>query len=460
VEASSFVLVLGALLAFLGWLPKLTWTDGQPRVLQIALWIVFAGLVTLPLTVVRLLTHERFFVSDLSAAGATVKLSAQTPTYFDEYLDEIVNYFDEEEPTFVILEDLDRFDDPQIFEALRELNTVLNNTPKRVAKKAPLQFIYAVRDSLFEKLGSDVDEATFDAAAVETIRANRTKFFDLVIPVVPFISHRNARELLSRLLERARITDIERLLVDLIARHTTDMRLLLNMRNEYLVFAERLLEADKPAPGLTPSNLFALVAYKNIHLEDFEQVSRRNSDLDSLYTDRRDLVRSCVASLEKGKRDLLASRVRVRSMEATAEGLGQRLARFAQIFWKSSGYSGWPEHYCQVGDETFTSERLVTYEFWTAATDAGSVDVVAASAPGGQRQILLTLQRDDLNLLFSDAVEAGRWDRMDHDAESANTRADRARPHVHQGCRLRRLGENWAIPPRRRWQRGVVRRTR
>ena len=32
-----------------------------------------------------------------------------------------------------------------------------------------------------------------DPAEAESVRANRTKFFDLVIPVVPFITHRSAR---------------------------------------------------------------------------------------------------------------------------------------------------------------------------------------------------------------------------------------------------------------------------
>jgi hypothetical protein len=39
-----------------------------------------------------------------------------------------------------------------------------------------------------------------DAAAAETLRANRTKFFDIVIPLVPFIPHRNARDLVLKLL--------------------------------------------------------------------------------------------------------------------------------------------------------------------------------------------------------------------------------------------------------------------
>jgi hypothetical protein len=268
------VAVLGALLGLLGWLPSVAGTGGgQPALAQAGVWALVFVLVVAVVTAVRLVMVNRFFLSNVSAAGASVTLSERTPTYFDEYLDVIVRYFDEESKDIVILEDLDRFNDPHIFEALRELNTLLNNTPSRLEKNTPLRFVYAMRDSLFEKLGADTQEEGDDAAAAETVRANRTKFFDIVIPVVPFISHRNARELLTQLLDDAGIDSIDRPLVELVAQHSTDMRLLLNMRNEYLVFAERLLDSDKRAPGLTSSSLFALVAYKNFHLEDFEQIS-------------------------------------------------------------------------------------------------------------------------------------------------------------------------------------------
>src|SRR5699024_8304803 len=196
------------------------------------------------------------------------------------------------------------------------------NTKKRTESGAPLRFVYAVRDSLFEKLGTDTETGGEDAVNDETVRANRTKFFDLVIPMVPFISHRNARELLTDLLENAGITGIDRRLVNLVAQHSTDMRLLHNMANEYLVFAERLLESDKVAPGLAPSNLFALVVYKNFHLEGFENIARRTSDLERRYDVRRKLVRKSIDERERRKRALASREVRLR----TRAGLGQRLA--------------------------------------------------------------------------------------------------------------------------------------
>ena len=146
---------------------------------------------------------------------------------------------------------------------------LLNNTPERhrkadgsVGEKQPLRFIYAVRDSVFSKIDAaparaSEDEAEsggpaapagaepalsaapviapegLDEAAAETRRANGTKFFDVVIPLlVPFISHRNARDLLASLLEARGITGIDARLVNTVARHCTDMRLMRNVCND------------------------------------------------------------------------------------------------------------------------------------------------------------------------------------------------------------------------------------
>ena len=250
IQATIAAGVVGSILAFLRWLPAVAGTGrGHQWPVRVSSWLIFAALVVVALTALQRVIYGRFVVSNLSAAGAAVTLTQRNSTYFDEYLEEIVYFFDEISPDVVIFEDLDRFDDPHIFEALRELNTLLNQTARRREKEKPLHFIYAIKDSLFERLGSDSTKSKDDAAVAETVRANRTKFFDVVIPLVPFISHRNARELLAGLLKTRGFTDIDRSLVTLIAQYATDMRLLRNICNEYAVFAEQLIASRETAPG-------------------------------------------------------------------------------------------------------------------------------------------------------------------------------------------------------------------
>lgn len=415
-EAAVLIAVLVGFALFLGWLPPVAGTSpDHPLVTRAAAWAGFAALLVLVLTVIRRVTHDRWVVSDVSAGGATLTLSERTPTYFDEYLDDIVHYFDSESINIVIFEDLDRFDDPHIFEALRELNTLLNNTDKRIKRGKPLRFVYAVRDSLFEQLGNDTASASDDAAIAEMVRANRTKFFDVVVPMVPFITHRNAQDLLQRLLTEASITGIDRSLVNLVARHATDMRLLHNIRNEYLVFAERLLESDTKAPGLKQSNLFALVAYKNFHLGDFEKIARRASDLDDLYNYRRELVRDTIQQQQQRKRTLIREGVRERSRTGLAERLALRLGTVADLIKVMHGYPNYSSFF-MVGNKWFPSDSLSNYSFWAALAEVGDVRVgmgTSATQPGSA---LSTLNREALVSLVPEAFDAGRWESLDADA--------------------------------------------
>jgi hypothetical protein len=419
-ESALFVGVLGALLALLGRLPSQVASGPDHSAGErAAVWAILAVLLVVVFAVLRMVTYNRFVLSSVSAAGATLTLSAPNHTYFDEHLDEIVYYFDQEPKDIVIFEDLDRYNDPQIFQALRELNTLLNNTPKRLKKikkqKKPLRFIYAMRDSLFEKIGEDTAKQGDDAARAETVRANRTKFFDVVIPVVPFISHRTAREHLHQLLGEAGIT-IDRPLIELVAKHATDMRLLLNMRNEYLVFAERLLKSDKRAPMLSSSHLFALVAYKNFHLEDFENISRRSSDLDHLYDYHRELVATSVADREKSKRDLLAKNASPPAISPFAKGIGRRLIAIAELE-RDRQLSGTNWHLrFDVGPIRYDSDAVTTPAFWEAVVSAPAITLQATPNPqtGGVNQ-LIAITQDHLEALFPEVLK-GRWEERNAEA--------------------------------------------
>ncbi len=419
-ESALFVGVLGALLALLGRLPSQVATGADYSVGERRLvWAVIAVLLVVVFAVLRMVTYNRFVVSEVSAGGAILTLSAPNHTYFDDYLDEIVYFFDQESKDIVLFEDLDRYNDPQIFQALRELNTLLNNTPKRLKKikndKKPLRFVYVMRDSLFEKLGEDTAKEGDDAARAETVRANRTKFFEVVIPVVPFISHRTAREHLHQLLHEAGITGIERPLIELVAEHATDMRLLLNMRNEYIVYAERLLESDKVAPELSPSHLFALVAYKNFHLEDFENISRRSSELDRLYDYHRKLVATSVAGREQSKRDLLAKNAQPPAIGPHAKRLGGLLIAIGKLERdQKPGWATWQLRFV-VDSSPYDPEAVTTPAFWEATVASPAITIEATANPRANWNQLSALTQEHLEALFPEVLK-GKWEERNAEA--------------------------------------------
>ncbi|MFF0726047.1 hypothetical protein [Streptomyces sp. NPDC004134] len=487
-QSAAVVGTVGGLLYLLGLLPHIKWTGAHEATwVRVAAWAGAAVLATLLVSAVRMLTYGRLTVSDVSAGGAALTLTEKPQSFFDMYLDEIVHYFSRESKDIVVFEDLDRFEDPHIFEALRELNILLNETPERRAKRhgnrpghalrwllghmkedwpdrlatklsyrwaarllglgTPLRFVYAVRDSVFGKIDADTAsravsttaagigaaepvEATptmvaatdggMDAAAAETLRANRTKFFDVVIPLVPFISHRNARDLLQNLLKHRGITGIESRLVNTVAQHCTDMRLMRNICNEYLVFAERLLEPVEPnktAPGMDASHLFALVVYKNFHLEDFENITRRDSDLDRLYDLHQRLVRESIAAKDQRKRFLLAEPSRVRTRSSDAERLGKRLRRYAEAEIKGTGWS-----YLRfvVGSDRFIVDDVTDYAFWAAVAQAQRLTI--AVSPGqahSQTQNVATFDRAGLEMFAPEGLDAHRWAEFDATAVDA-----------------------------------------
>lgn len=294
--------------------------------------------------------QNRVRLDSVSAGGAAVSLSAKENSYFDEYLDEIVYFFQQTKTRVAIFEDLDRFKDPHIFETLRELNTVLNNSEQ--VKARPVRFVYAVRDSIFEQLEADADSETsklsagadagsLRAAALESVpAANRTKFFDLVVPMVPFITHRSARDLLAAEFKDSSHSPSTEL-INLVggARALTDMRLIRNIRNEFEIYQASVL-SDKGLKGLTADRLFAMIVYKNTHLEDFEAIRLGTSRIDAAYHAFRDLVEHQASQQLASSRAALAAAQGATSWDERAQALGERLQRVLPILHKAGRRSG------------------------------------------------------------------------------------------------------------------------
>jgi len=420
-----------SLLWLVGIRPSEGWPGADASVLaQLGLGTLFFALVVLVVWSVRWLIGDRL-VSEVSTGGTKIALSDGPTTYFDSFLDEIVAFFDAVEPKFVIFEDLDRFDDPQIFDSLRELNTLVNASAHWASKDQPLRFVYAIKDSLFEQLGStapstddeEVDrdseasgdrpvvsrsrESTFvtrkpDLATEAVRRANRTKFFEMVIPIVPFLSHRNARDHLSDALTALGFPEdfVSRPLLDLVARHTTDMRLMINICNEFAVFVERLLWTKTSAPGMTADHLFALVVYKNFHMADFENIAQRTSTLDTLEQHHRDEVRALVEVVQTQRRTRTQLEVHRERRERTASSLGKRLQDMKSAF--PNPYGSYPITFV-VGGTSFAYGSVEDVGFWeeVAANPAISVSQTNAGS--------ISISAEQMLRLFPELESTAHW---------------------------------------------------
>ena len=330
--ASLTGIVIAAVFLLTGWGAHgatLLGVRAETWVVTVVIAIV-AAIAAFPLLT---LFHYRLQLNEVGAGGATISLSTKSATYFDEYLDEIVYFFEVVDRDIIIFEDIDRFNDPHIFETLRSLNSILNNAKQLGGRR--IRFIYAIKDSIFDRLGDRSAKAGKKSSRIarhfesdsEAARANRTKFFDVVIPVVPFITHRSARGLLDDTLGQLKTDDLKDV-IDLAAKHLADMRLIKNIRNEYVVFKAQVLDAGKL--DLKPDRLLAMVLYKSTHLGDFELIKLGNSNLDNLYRASRDLVEMSLTDIESKLRDARRRRRQTVIAAERAKAFGDALVKYVE----------------------------------------------------------------------------------------------------------------------------------
>ncbi len=161
----------------------------------------------------------------------------------NKYLDEILYFFEKTKFNVIVFQDLDRFKNLDIFTKLRELNNFINNSDQIDRN---VKFIYAVKDEIF----CDSHE--------------RTKFFDFVIPIIPYINATNSNEKLLELFG----SEIKHNFLYDISLYISDMRLLKNIYNEYRVYC---LNLDGK---LNKTELLAMIIYKNFEPQDFEKLHK------------------------------------------------------------------------------------------------------------------------------------------------------------------------------------------
>lgn len=367
---------------------------------------IFAFLVVAISSLRYIAAQSRIQFEKLGAGPATVTLSAKADSYFDEYLDEIVYFFEKTKCSLAIFEDIDRFDEPHIFETLRELNTILNNSKQL---KHQVRFVYAIKDSIFERLEASQqpqEELGSRYGRDETSpRANRTKFFDLVIPIVPFITHRNARDLMSDIMDGH--SNVSKELIDLAAKHVTDMRMIKNIRNEFFIFREKLDVQHTRLPGLDDDALFALIVYKNVHLSDFEKIKEGTSDLDELYRASRRLVESNLRRLRTDAATLKRQLKQVASVEKRSGRLGDRVEEYVRrVIRHMVPAQAVPIQYTFLG-RVISPEELRTAQFWRNFLDPDSqpnLDVVSNYQPRN-----LTFSRADLAVALGEEFSEQHW---------------------------------------------------
>ncbi|GAA6137517.1 P-loop NTPase fold protein [Arenicella sp. 4NH20-0111] len=201
----------------------------------------------------------------------------------NRHLDEIIYFFQSTNYDLVVIEDLDRFNNTEIFVTLREINSLVN---ENAGVKRTIRFLYALRDDIF-------------------INTDRTKFFEFIIPIIPIINTSNS---IDMVLEQGRRLELDgrlnRQFLREVSRYLNDLRLIQNIFNEYTIYVanletdgENLLDANK---------LLAILIYKNVYPRDFERLHRGDGTLAGILNRQDELIvtgeakhRAKIAKLEK-----------------------------------------------------------------------------------------------------------------------------------------------------------------
>lgn len=202
----------------------------------IGIWVVLFQLI---------LFIKKISIKNLTLDKATLEFEEKkNVSIMNRYLDEILYLFQGNKYNVVIFEDIDRFENTHIFTKLRELNLILNQS-EEIGRR--IVFLYALKDDIF-------------ANAEE-----RTKFFDYIVPVIPFVNASNSGDLFRRKIANLHIpkSEVRSSFITDISAFVNDMRVLTNVVNEFDLYRNLL---DKK---LKKEKLLAMILYKNLYPTDF-----------------------------------------------------------------------------------------------------------------------------------------------------------------------------------------------
>lgn len=185
--------------------------------------------------------------------------AASDESILNRHLDEIIYFFQSTNYDLVVIEDLDRFNNPDIFVTLREINSLVN---ANLRGKRQIRFLYALRDDMF-------------------VNTDRTKFFEFIIPVIPIINSSNSIDKVLEQGKRLSLNDrLNRQFLREVSRYLDDLRLIQNIFNEYAIYVANL-ETENES-NLDANKLLAVLIYKNVFPSDFENLHREKGGLSQI----------------------------------------------------------------------------------------------------------------------------------------------------------------------------------
>ena len=210
---------------------------------------------------------EKFKISKLKISGTEAEFKSseedKDETIFDKDIKELVYIIANSGTEIIVFEDLDRYDNPNIFIKLRELNFLVNKYNETNGIRHTVKFIYMVKDGMFTA-------------------KDRVKFFDFIIPIIPVVDSNNSSAILTNLLKNFGY-ELDDDIIFKISLYIDDMRLLKNIANEFNTYynvvlkekienedADKIKKEERYKEDI--SKLFALIVVKNVVPDEFDSL--------------------------------------------------------------------------------------------------------------------------------------------------------------------------------------------
>lgn len=206
-------------------------------------------------------------IKSVSAKDLSIDLADKNPD-FTQLIDLLIFYFKKTKRRVIFFENLDRANNPRIFEELRQLNFTINNS-RRKKIFGSVKFIYAIKSDIF-CVSKD------KTVGVEKINS---KIFDLVIPVVPFLTRMNFSYIFKLECQKVGLEDKFSGIENILSRRSADMRVVKFILNNILAYQNTFELNDEK----DYRNIAALSVLRVYEPEEFIKISTGNGQLDEIY---------------------------------------------------------------------------------------------------------------------------------------------------------------------------------
>jgi len=203
-----------------------------------------------------LILRNKLKIKKLSFKDIEVADGNIDESILNKYMDELIHFFLYNNKSIVVFEDIDRLPNCNIIlSKLREVNYILNTS----IKSKTIQFIYAVGDDVFE--GSEL----------------RTKFFDILIPIVPVLNVYSAYYFIKYYAEKY---GFDKSTLRTISRFFSNQREIFDILNEYEIYSNEYVKkvGEKNFDEEDKKQLLYLVTYKVLYPKKFLSLIKKSED--------------------------------------------------------------------------------------------------------------------------------------------------------------------------------------